>query len=225
MPSSGIAGSSCEARVGGAGAVAQSCRTLATPWTVACQAPLSMGFSRQESWGGLPVPSPTPAVKARVNGSHFAVSVQLLRHLCWGATFLCWVAFMTLCGSVSVLSVEFCWPVSLPVPQNASAVIPLAVSLEIGWAAGSQSILLQICSSYSRSFAFPYKFQNNTICIYQKKKSCWGHVSPKCFQFGESRCLDHLEFSNPWTGLASPLPWKVKVFGTQSCPTLQPHGL
>ena len=31
---------------------------LATPWTVACQAPLSMGFSRQEYWSGLPFPSP-----------------------------------------------------------------------------------------------------------------------------------------------------------------------
>ena len=41
----------------------------ATPWTVAYQAPLSMGFSRQEYWSGLPFPSPgdlpNPAVKAR----------------------------------------------------------------------------------------------------------------------------------------------------------------
>ena len=29
-----------------------------TPWTVAHQAPLSMGFSRQEYWGGLPFPPP-----------------------------------------------------------------------------------------------------------------------------------------------------------------------
>ena len=29
-----------------------------TPWTVACQAPLSMGISRQEYWSGLPFPSP-----------------------------------------------------------------------------------------------------------------------------------------------------------------------
>ena len=29
-----------------------------TPWTVACQAPLSMGFSRQEYWSGVPLPSP-----------------------------------------------------------------------------------------------------------------------------------------------------------------------
>ena len=29
-------------------------RLFVTPWTVACQAPLSMGFSRQEYWSGLP---------------------------------------------------------------------------------------------------------------------------------------------------------------------------
>ena len=38
--------------------VAKSCPTLATPWTVAHQAPMSMGFSRQEYWSGLPFPSP-----------------------------------------------------------------------------------------------------------------------------------------------------------------------
>ena len=31
---------------------------FATPWTAAYQAPLSMGFSRQEYWSGLPFPSP-----------------------------------------------------------------------------------------------------------------------------------------------------------------------
>ena len=33
-------------------------RLFATPWTVAQQAPLSIGFSRQEYWSGLPFPSP-----------------------------------------------------------------------------------------------------------------------------------------------------------------------
>ena len=32
--------------------------TLMTPWTVACQAPLPMGFSQQEYWSALPFPSP-----------------------------------------------------------------------------------------------------------------------------------------------------------------------
>ena len=38
--------------------VAQCVRLLATPWTAAYQAPLSMGFSRQEYWSGVPSPSP-----------------------------------------------------------------------------------------------------------------------------------------------------------------------
>ena len=33
-------------------------RLFLTPWTVACHAPLSMGFSRQEYWSGVPLPSP-----------------------------------------------------------------------------------------------------------------------------------------------------------------------
>ena len=37
--------------------VAQSCPTLATPWTAAYQAPPSMGFSRQKYWSGVPLPS------------------------------------------------------------------------------------------------------------------------------------------------------------------------
>ena len=42
-------------------------RLFATPWTVARQAPLSMGFSRQENWSGLPCPPlgdlPDPEIK------------------------------------------------------------------------------------------------------------------------------------------------------------------
>ena len=40
------------------GLVARLCSTLVTPWTIACQAPLSMGFSRQKYWKGLPHPPP-----------------------------------------------------------------------------------------------------------------------------------------------------------------------
>ena len=36
----------------------QLCPTLATPWTAAYQAPLSLGFSRQEYWSAVPLPSP-----------------------------------------------------------------------------------------------------------------------------------------------------------------------
>ena len=59
------------ARLGG-GLDAKSCLTLATPWTVACQAPMSMGFSRQEYRSGLPFPSPedlpNPRIESRSPG-------------------------------------------------------------------------------------------------------------------------------------------------------------
>ena len=42
-------------------------RLFATPWTVACQAPLSMGFPRQENWSGFLSPGdlPHPRIKSR----------------------------------------------------------------------------------------------------------------------------------------------------------------
>ena len=47
--------------------VTKSCLTLVTPWTVACQAPLSLEFSRQEYLSGLPFSSPgdlpNPSIK------------------------------------------------------------------------------------------------------------------------------------------------------------------
>ena len=49
--------------------VAQSCPLFVTPWTVAYQAPPSVGFSRQEYWSGLPFPSlgdlPNPGIEPR----------------------------------------------------------------------------------------------------------------------------------------------------------------
>ena len=42
----------------GDGLVVKLCPTPVTPWTAACQAPLSMGFPKQEYWRGLPFPSP-----------------------------------------------------------------------------------------------------------------------------------------------------------------------
>ena len=46
-----------------------SCVRLCNLWTVACQAPLSLGFSKQEYWSGLPCPPPVdlpnPGIKPR----------------------------------------------------------------------------------------------------------------------------------------------------------------
>ena len=41
-------------------------RLFATPWTVAHQAPLSMEFSREEYWSGLPFPSPRDLLESEI---------------------------------------------------------------------------------------------------------------------------------------------------------------
>ena len=52
-----------------------SARLFETPWTVAYQAPPSMGFSRQEYWIGLPFPSPGDAY---VFSLYHAMSMQFI---------------------------------------------------------------------------------------------------------------------------------------------------
>ena len=47
---------------------------FATPWTVARQAPLSMGFSRQEYWSGLPCPPPRDLPKPRIEPMSLALA-------------------------------------------------------------------------------------------------------------------------------------------------------
>ena len=58
--------------------VAKSCPTLATPWTVALQAPLSIGFSRQESWSGLPFPSPEDLLDPGIEPESLALQADSL---------------------------------------------------------------------------------------------------------------------------------------------------
>ena len=57
--------------------VARLCLTL-WAWMVACQAPLSMGFSRQEYWSGQPCPSPGDRPHPRIEPSSPALQVNSL---------------------------------------------------------------------------------------------------------------------------------------------------
>ena len=57
-------------------------RLLATPWTAAYQEPPSMGFSRQEYWSGVPLPSPRIPPCTR-NGQQRAPQEQLLKAGQW----------------------------------------------------------------------------------------------------------------------------------------------
>ena len=59
---------------------------FATPWTVACPAPLSMEFSSQDYWSGLPFPSPgiepTALASPALAGGFFTTSTAWEAHNC-----------------------------------------------------------------------------------------------------------------------------------------------
>ena len=81
-------------------------RLLATSWTAAYQAPPSMGFSRQEYWSGLPLPSPNESVehlksRQKVNQIRTRIGEMSGSHWCcfpkgnssWIHIFLLWVEY------------------------------------------------------------------------------------------------------------------------------------
>ena len=57
--------------------VVKFCPILATPWTVTCQAPLSMGFPRQEYWSGLSFPTPGDLPDPRIEFESSALAGRL----------------------------------------------------------------------------------------------------------------------------------------------------
>ena len=70
-------------------------RLLATPWTAAYQVPPPMGFSRQEYWSGVPLPSPTPLGTANFVG-HEPGTLYLGR----------WRGFFDICCSLAFLFIS-----------------------------------------------------------------------------------------------------------------------
>ena len=63
---------------------------LATPWTGAYQAPLSMGFSRQEYWNGVPLPSPRVRLTVTYSAVFNHLSYCMPQH---GPAWRCCISF------------------------------------------------------------------------------------------------------------------------------------
>ena len=74
----------------------------ATWWTIACQVPLSMGFSRQEYWSGLPLPSPgdlpNPELKFVSLMSHALAGGFFITSTTWEAGYIFRRGITELCG-------------------------------------------------------------------------------------------------------------------------------
>ena len=96
-----------------------------TPWTIAHQAPLSMGFSRQEYWSGFPYPSPgnltDPGIKATSPTS--PALTLFTTSLTWEASQRCWIC---------LLPSLWCWHhESLSLSLSLSLFLSLSLSLSI----------------------------------------------------------------------------------------------
>ena len=68
----------------GGGLVAKLYLALIIPWILAYQTPLSMGFSRQEYWSGLPLPSPEDLPIPRIEHRSPALQADSLPAELWG---------------------------------------------------------------------------------------------------------------------------------------------
>ena len=110
-------------------------RLFAAPWTVARQAPLSMGFSRQEYWNEVPFPSPgdlpdpVSPMSPALAGGFFTTSAT------WEAVTLC----MCVCVSCSVI--EYWSGLPFPFPGK------VTLSLHKGYGSNRKRLSLQ-CSGF-----------------------------------------------------------------------------
>ena len=59
--------------------------SFVTPWTVACQSPLSVGFPRQEYWSGLSFPSPGHLPHPGTEPTSLALQADFLLLSCQGS--------------------------------------------------------------------------------------------------------------------------------------------
>ena len=87
------------------GLVAKTCPTLTTPWTVTGQAPLSMEFSRQEYWGGLPFPSPRDLPDPEIEPGCPALQIYSLPTEPPGKPYVFCCAYAQRCASLALLEI------------------------------------------------------------------------------------------------------------------------
>ena len=81
---------------------------FATPWTASYQAPPFMGFSRQEYWSGVPLPSPKVAIDNAYMMKHGCIPIKFYLQNRWQTEFGLWGEFGDPCSRWCVLLVCCC---------------------------------------------------------------------------------------------------------------------
>ena len=100
-------------------------RLFGTPWTVAHQAPLSVGFSRQAYWSGLPFPPPgdllDPGIKP-VSPESTCIGRRILYHCATWEAGVCVSVCVCVCVCVCVRAYLFCYSLPLRYLRNLGSV-------------------------------------------------------------------------------------------------------
>ena len=174
---------------GGDGLVAKSCPTLSTPWTVAHQTPLSMGFSRQEYGSGLPLPSPGDLPNTGIKARSAALQADSLLTELWGKlSFHVWkpkeregiVRSPGLGAEPPPLGFVATWTDTLEAGEGPRD------HLQVGRLSASQS--LSWCRSHSRKTE-----QNERLLLNRKKMPGFLASGREKFNPGPETSLDHSE--------------------------------
>ena len=179
-----------------------------TPWTAAHQAPLSMGFSRQEYWSGLPFPSPgdlsnprieTMSLKSPANESesHSVVSNSLQPHgLCpWTSP-----GQNTGVGGLSFLQGIF------PTQESSSGILHCRQILnQLSYQGSPQVESTNLLSALDKlalaNLHSKYQYYQQSICLKVKirlRLSRFRTCSHLTSSWISSRIFSHLNFHFPW---------------------------
>ena len=146
---------------------AQSCRTHWDPWTVARQAPLSMGFPRQEYWSGLPFPSLGSFTHPEIKAASPALQVDSV--------------LLSYCGSLRLP--RGAPPLALPAPAPLSAYLsgqlvsgqglclfgkgfyPVLIDLCVTWDLASSQVFRRIYLQPFSDLLCTYSFAVTQVCV------------------------------------------------------------
>ena len=158
--------------------------SFVTPSTVACQAPPSMGFSRQEYWRGLPLPSPgdlpNPGIEPTSPVSPALASVFFTTRATWWAavhwvtqsqTRLKWLSSSSSRATWEVLGRVFCLIYALPSPFKIPWTKHAPFSLHIG------PCHYVVCPGNPRTFVYNMDIGSIIFCL---------HNDPRTLHYSEN---------------------------------------
>ena len=114
--------------------VTELCPILGTPWTAACQAPLSMGFSRQEKWSGLPFrfprDLPNPGIEPLVPAAFLALQADSLQLSHQGFSLFTGVR-KSLCALIMLKNVVFFFVLKVGTHRASYLVISFTIAVDL----------------------------------------------------------------------------------------------